>query len=112
MCSYPHGYRPCGQGGVSAGSDVGGDPVTDVEAPDDPCHEPGVDPIVSRSLKVLTGMGAPPRLVRHGELVAEAAVDLVDEVENLGVHVDREWVLTGAVLHDVGKVDYPEELRA
>jgi hypothetical protein len=71
-----------------------------------------VDPIVSRSLKVLTGMGAPPRLVRHGELVAEAAIDLVDELEDLGVPVDREWVLSAAVLHDAGKVAPPEELRA
>jgi len=56
---------------------------------------------------------AHPWLVRHHELVLEAATDLLDGLERTcGLHVDRRFVLVGAALHDAGKMLHPSEMSA
>jgi hypothetical protein len=62
--------------------------------------------------KLLEGLGAPPRLLRHVELVGEAGEQLLDEANQLGVPLDAELVRVGIVLHDVGKIAVQSELDA
>jgi hypothetical protein len=50
-------------------------------------------------------------LVRHHELVLEAAELLCDRIaDDLAVSFDRTTVLVGAALHDAGKIVHPEEM--
>jgi putative nucleotidyltransferase with HDIG domain len=62
-------------------------------------------------IALLRALGAPPRLVTHGLLVAEAAQALVRCVRALGADVDEAWVQAGAILHDAGKAAHPHELQ-
>lgn len=62
------------------------------------------------ALGVLSGLGASPWLVRHHELVLEAAMLLLAGLK--GVRIDRGAVLIGAALHDAGKIVHPEEQAA
>lgn len=64
------------------------------------------------AFRLLTGLGASARLLRHVELVGEAADALLDALADLGVAVDRSFVRVGVVLHDAGKVIHTEELAA
>ena len=65
----------------------------------------------SQAFELLVRLGATPRLVRHHELVVEAAVSLTRQlVAELGVAFDRELVLVGAALHDAGKIIHSQEL--
>ncbi len=57
-------------------------------------------------------MNAPPRLVRHAELVEEAAELLIPGLSDLGLVFNADLVLLGAVLHDAGKCQHPEELAS
>jgi len=59
---------------------------------------------------LLRALGASPWLVRHHELVLEAAVLLCDGLAD--VAFDRDAVLAGAALHDAGKVVHPAEQSA
>jgi len=64
-------------------------------------------------MQLLRDLGASPWLVRHHELVLEAAVVLCDRVtRDLGVSFDRDRVLAGASLHDAGKIVHPDEMQA
>ena len=64
------------------------------------------------ALQLLAELGASPWLVRHHELVLEAATLLCDRVRrDLGLVFDREQVLVGAAIHDAGKIVPPEEMR-
>ncbi len=64
-----------------------------------------------RGLRLLSEIGASPWLVRHHELVLEAATLLCDLVfRRLDLNFDREQVLTGAAVHDAGKIVHPEEM--
>lgn len=69
-------------------------------------HSPAT---VEEALLLLRSLGATAWLVRHHELVAEAARELV---EGLGgaLRFDTPAVLVGAALHDAGKVLYPAEM--
>jgi HD domain-containing protein len=62
------------------------------------------------ALDLLRSLGAVPWLVRHHELVIEAAGLLVAGLS--GVRFDRGAVLIGAALHDAGKIVEPEEMSA
>jgi putative nucleotidyltransferase with HDIG domain len=64
----------------------------------------------ARSLLVL--LGAPARLVRYGELVAEAGEVLLAAMRRLGVQVDEDLVRAGCLLHDAGKAQHPAELHS
>jgi hypothetical protein len=70
------------------------------------------DDPVATALAILAETSAPPRLLRHGELVAEAARLLLDALTALDVAVDSRFVLSAAVLHDAGKTLHPTELDA
>ncbi len=59
---------------------------------------------------VLLEIGAPERLVRHGELVLEAADALLDQLRALRVELNEPLVRAGAMLHDSGKTLFPAEL--
>lgn len=62
-------------------------------------------------IELLRTLGASPWLVRHHELVAEAATLVCDALEHdMGVSFDRRAVLLGASVHDAGKIVYPEEM--
>jgi hypothetical protein len=67
---------------------------------------------VDDALATLDALGAAPRLVTHGRLVAEAALELLAACRTLGLSVDESWVRAGAVLHDAGKIVHPTELDA
>lgn len=62
--------------------------------------------------KLLQDLGAPPRLLRHVELVGEAGEQLLERANQLGIPLDAELVRAGIVLHDVGKIVVPSELDA
>ncbi|MBI5452908.1 HD domain-containing protein [Candidatus Gottesmanbacteria bacterium] len=63
------------------------------------------------ALKLLNQLGAPPLLLQHHCLVAEAAAQIIDGLSpNLRQYVDARQVLIGAALHDVGKIVYPDEI--
>src|SRR5262249_17911884 len=66
---------------------------------------------VADARALLVDLGAPPRLLVHGELVGEAAETLLAEVRRLGLPVDEELVRAGVVLHDAGKILHPEEFE-
>jgi hypothetical protein len=64
------------------------------------------------ALRLLRELGAPERLVRHHQLVAEAAALLCDGVaERFAVPFRRDLVLLGAALHDTGKILHRDELE-
>ncbi|HEY7370757.1 MAG TPA: HD domain-containing protein [Polyangia bacterium] len=61
--------------------------------------------------QLLVALGASPWLVRHHELVVEAARALASRVRSeLHVPFDQELVLLGAALHDAGKVIHADEM--
>jgi hypothetical protein len=62
--------------------------------------------------ELLERLGAPDRLVGHAQLVSQAADSLLEEFWKLGASLDVLTIELGAVLHDAGKIDYPEELSA
>ena len=66
---------------------------------------------VAEALAMLVDLGAPPRLLRHGELVGEAAEMLLARLRRIGVRVDEDLVRLGVVLHDAGKVLHPVEFE-
>ena len=65
-------------------------------------------PTAGAARELLVALGAAPRLLRHVELVGEAAELLLQKLARLGV--DAELVRVGVVLHDAGKTLHPVEL--
>ena len=64
------------------------------------------------ALVLLRTLGAAPRLIRHHELVVEAASALVIGLrEAFDLPFDDRLVLVGAALHDAGKIEHPAELE-
>ena len=64
------------------------------------------------ALALLAELEVPARLLRHHELVLEAARELTDGLaRRLGARFDAGEVHVGAALHDVGKLQHPAELR-
>jgi hypothetical protein len=64
----------------------------------------------SDAYELLKVLGAPDRLIRHAQLVSEAADLLLTEFQALGVPCDTSMIQLGAVLHDAGKISHPQEL--
>jgi HD domain-containing protein len=62
------------------------------------------------ALVLLQTLGAPPRLLRHVELVGEAADALLLALTQQRVPTDAVFVRVGVVLHDAGKAIHPHEL--
>jgi hypothetical protein len=69
-------------------------------------------PSADEAIDLLVTLGAPPRLVRHHELVVEAATLLVDRLARLAptLSFDRAAALVGAAWHDAGKIEFPAEM--
>ncbi len=63
------------------------------------------------AISFLISIDASDRLISHARLVGEAGEQLLKVLSDLDVEVDRNFVLTGIALHDVGKVRHPEELE-
>lgn len=61
--------------------------------------------------ELLTALGAHDRLVRHAQLVAEAAGRLIVLFQSFDIDVNFEVIELGAILHDTGKIQHPSELR-
>ncbi len=58
---------------------------------------------VDDALALLERLGTPPCLVRHHELVVEAANELVADLHLFASYFDVRPVLLGAALHDIGR---------
>jgi HD domain-containing protein len=65
---------------------------------------------VAEAMRLLEAVGAPPRLLRHAELVGEAAEGLLAGFARMKLPLDREFVRVGVVLHDAGKALHRIEL--
>jgi RimJ/RimL family protein N-acetyltransferase len=64
------------------------------------------------ALRLLAGLGATPWLLRHHELVVEAAELLCTALaRETAARFDRTEVVLGAALHDAGKIRHPEEMQ-
>ena len=70
--------------------------------------QPHVDPEGIITLFYPAGSLVRERLLRHGELVARKALDILDQASWLDA--DREFVVQAAMLHDIGigRTRYPE----
>jgi len=78
-----------------------------------PSRPDALDPPSVAAARILLGeLGAPQRLLRHVELVGEAADLLLAGLGRLGIPLHAEFVRIGVVLHDAGKVLHPAELEA
>jgi putative nucleotidyltransferase with HDIG domain len=64
----------------------------------------------NEALLLLNKLGATPRLVHHGQTVGGAADAVMDRLQSLGVNCDAQLIEMGAMLHDAGKIQYPQEL--
>jgi hypothetical protein len=60
--------------------------------------------------QLLKSLGAPPRLIAHTGFVGEAADALIAKLQNMHAGLDSNFVRIGVVLHDAGKIEYPNEL--
>lgn len=67
-------------------------------------------PSAGAARELLVALGAPTRLLRHVELVGEAAELLLQKLARLGASVDAELVRIGVILHDAGKTIHAAEL--
>ncbi|MFH1763733.1 MAG: HD domain-containing protein [Gemmatimonadota bacterium] len=63
-----------------------------------------------QAFELLRRFGAPTRLLVHVELVAEAGEAIISELESLGARIDKDFIRSGIVLHDVGKTVHLLEL--
>jgi len=59
---------------------------------------------------LLESIGANRRLIRHLELVGEAAEIICEKISAYGVTFDQKLVELGVAAHDAGKIEYPQEL--
>ncbi|GAA1074162.1 HD domain-containing protein [Nocardiopsis composta] len=62
--------------------------------------------------RLLHAAGAPPRLLAHARLVCGTAARLLDRLDPHLPGLDRDAVLFGAAVHDIGKTVHPAELAA
>ena len=67
-------------------------------------------PTVAAARELLSRLGAPPRLLRHVELVGEAAELVLSSLSQLGLEVESDLVRVGVALHDAGKILHADEL--
>ena len=92
------------------GADVAGAAADGTVGLLEPMPTPRPITSTAEACTLLLELGAPPRLMRHAELVSEAAVALLALLAQHGVRPDAGWLLAGAALHDAGKVLHPAEL--
>lgn len=75
-------------------------------------HELHLRPLPPPAEALLRQHSAVPRLIAHLILVHDVAAQLLDRLsrEQLAGAIDRQMVLFGAAVHDIGKVVCPSEL--
>ena len=80
--------------------------------PADRRGEIGLRPLPEAAQALLDRLNAPPRLVAHLLLVHDTAFQLITLIQAKwpDIHLDDDAILLGAAVHDIGKVQYPEEL--
>ena len=61
--------------------------------------------------RLLKSLGAPPRLIRHLELVGEVADELISAYGALSIKCDTDLIELGVAVHDAGKILHPNELN-
>jgi predicted hydrolase (HD superfamily) len=61
---------------------------------------------------LLQSLGAPRHLLRHVDLVGEAADQILVELRASNIKVNEQFILVGVALHDVGKIKHPSEMTA
>lgn len=73
---------------------------------------PELRPLPDRAALLLETLNAPPRLVAHLRAVHDVACQLTDWLlrHYPDVRCDRQAVAFGAAIHDIGKVEHPDEL--
>lgn len=60
--------------------------------------------------QLLKELGAPTHLLRHLQLVGEAADALMHAYTELGLSFDAAFIEIGTAIHDAGKIEHPTEL--
>ena len=66
---------------------------------------------IEDAFTLLADLGAPPHLIRHHELVVEAAQSLLRGLSTFAAPYDANTVLLGAAVHDAGKIEFPDEMH-
>lgn len=64
----------------------------------------------NEAIRLLNELGATTRLVHHAQVVEEAADLVLLRLQTLGVSCDVRLIEIGAILHDAGKIQHPQEL--
>ncbi|WNM38376.1 HD domain-containing protein [Micromonospora halotolerans] len=74
--------------------------------------DPPLPPLPGVAVELLDALDAPPRLAAHLRLVHDVARQLTAAFAEQFplVPFDRQAVLFGAAIHDLGKIEHPEEL--
>ena len=69
-------------------------------------------PLPAEIQQLCETLGAPPRLIAHLRCVHDTATDLVERLHRIfpTLVFDARAVLFGAAVHDLGKVQHPNEL--
>ena len=63
------------------------------------------------AIELLKDIGASEKLIKHVKLVGEAGEEIIKKLEEKKIKFDKNYVRVGIILHDVGKVLYPNELK-
>jgi hypothetical protein len=64
----------------------------------------------NEALRLLSELGATTRLMHHAQVVSETADLISRQLQALGASCDACMIEIGAVLHDSGKIQHPQEL--
>ena len=64
----------------------------------------------TEAYKLLDGLAAPAHLKQHVRLVGEAADLLIEKCDALNLVLDYDFIRTGVVIHDVGKIVHSNEM--
>ena len=77
-----------------------------------PLADPRFKPLPADVLTLLNRVSAPPRLIAHIVLVHDVACTLVEELCRAFPELtfDKNAVVFGAAIHDIGKTLHPDEL--
>ncbi len=60
-------------------------------------------PNLEEGEKLLMELGASEELIRHSEKVVEVTKSLIERLKEKRIHVNEELLLSGAMLHDIGR---------
>lgn len=63
----------------------------------------------SNAYELLRRLNATDRLIRHAQIVSQTADTLLMKLKALGISCDVLTVELGAILHDTGKIQHPQE---